>query len=188
MRDMIKFIKLFIWDLFHKTEYHEAFSRSIISINEKNDLRIYAAKSRFKQMIDERNVIKYGFIPGIYVASKTKYADEWKQCRDETGYPVSSSWIDEAGEGETLSFADLWQRCIYESANSAATVVIKRENDVLKGAFSEVGAALSHDKIVFGFGMEEYCISKHINFINCHSERDAFDRAKKYLEEKISDR
>jgi hypothetical protein len=41
----------------------------------------------------------------IYIASKTKHADRWRTIANF--YPVSSSWIYEAGEGETEDYHDL---------------------------------------------------------------------------------
>lgn len=70
----------------------------------------------------------------IYVASKTFRLD---------GFPVHSTWIDEAGQGETLDWADLWRRCVSEAATATALVVYAESTDVLKGALVEVGAALA---------------------------------------------
>lgn len=52
---------------------------------------------------------------GIYVASKTKHAHIWKRYRD-LDFPIVSTWIDEAGEGETTDLSDLWIRCIREAS------------------------------------------------------------------------
>lgn len=78
---------------------------------------------------------------GIYTASKTVHAPLWKQWRRE-GLPVISTWIDEAGVGETADFADLWTRCISETAKAEILVCYREEGEVLKGAFIEIGAAL----------------------------------------------
>jgi len=51
---------------------------------------------------------------GIYIASKSKHAPQWRALRD-SGVPIISTWIDEAGEGETLDWTALWKRCIHEA-------------------------------------------------------------------------
>lgn len=78
---------------------------------------------------------------GIYTASKTVHAAKWKQWRSE-GLPVISTWIDEAGAGETSDFSDLWTRCISEASSAEILVAYREEGEVLKGAFIEIGAAL----------------------------------------------
>lgn len=80
----------------------------------------------------------------IYVASKTKHAPMWKQLRDE-GFPIVSSWIDEAGLEETLDWNDLWSRCINEASTATTLIVYVLPGEILKGALVEVGAALSHN-------------------------------------------
>ena len=77
----------------------------------------------------------------IYVASKTKYAAMWRELRYQ-GMPIISTWIDEAGKGETQSWADLWQRCVSESARATGFIIYGREGEVMKGALVEVGTAL----------------------------------------------
>ena len=96
----------------------------------------------------------------IYVASKTKHADLWKAMR-AAGYPINSTWIDEAGVGETLDFNDLWTRCINEAAYCDALVVYREPDDVLKGAWVELGAALSHDRPVMAVGLRDFTIAKY---------------------------
>lgn len=80
---------------------------------------------------------------GIYTASKTRHASLWRALRDQ-GYPIISTWIDEAGEGESRSLSDLWVRCIRESSRCAVLLLYVEPGDVLKGAHAEAGVALSH--------------------------------------------
>lgn len=87
----------------------------------------------------------------IYMASKTAHADKWKQLRNQ-GIQVISTWIDEAGPGESQDLSDLWWRCISESSEADATIVYREEGEVLKGAFIEVGSALASGKIVVAVG------------------------------------
>jgi len=83
----------------------------------------------------------------IYVASKTKHAGKWLAYRDG-GYPINSTWIDEAGPGETQDFTDLWTRCCLEVNSAKVLVAYREKGEVLKGAFIEIGVALSKPKMV----------------------------------------
>lgn len=91
---------------------------------------------------------------GVYVASKSRYAGLWQDLRDEwkpLGFDIISTWIDEAGEGETADMADLWYRCIAEAQSADVLIAVHRDGDEWKGAFVEIGAALS-------FGIPVYVI------------------------------
>lgn len=83
---------------------------------------------------------------GIYVASRASVperAAEWRRLRDH-GWPIVASWIDEAGEGETGDFAELWARIQREVTGAAALIVYAEPGDFpLKGALVEVGMALA---------------------------------------------
>lgn len=78
----------------------------------------------------------------IYIASKTKHAAKWQALRAK-GYNIISTWIDEAGEGESADMVGLCNRCVQESKDCDAMVVYREEDDYLKGAFIEMGIALS---------------------------------------------
>lgn len=94
----------------------------------------------------------------VYVASKTRYAPLWRQRRDawaELGLAVASTWIDEAGEGESASLADLWIRCIQEASGADFLVAVNEPGDAWKGAFVEIGAALAAGKPVYVCGRPE---------------------------------
>jgi hypothetical protein len=95
---------------------------------------------------------------GIYIASKTKHADKWKRLRDQ-GVPIISTWIDEAGAGETSDFHDLWKRCLTESATCGALVSYREPGEVLKGGWVEIGAALANGVPVYAVGLEEFTIA-----------------------------
>lgn len=88
---------------------------------------------------------------GIYVASRTRHAPRWRDLRDG-GWPICSTWIDEAGPGETSDFADLWTRCIREASECSALILYREDDEPLNGALVEAGAALAHGKTVFGVG------------------------------------
>lgn len=81
---------------------------------------------------------------GIYVASRVKHAEMWRARRYEQRLPIVSSWIDEAGEGETADFAELWRR-IGREVTSASCLLLYATPDCfpLKGALVEVGMAMA---------------------------------------------
>jgi hypothetical protein len=67
----------------------------------------------------------------------------WRDLRD-SGVRITSSWIDEDGEGQTEDFGDLWQRIENEIRRSSALVLYVEPSDFpLKGALVEVGMALA---------------------------------------------
>lgn len=91
----------------------------------------------------------------VYVASKTKHAADWQRYRlvgKSFNVDIISTWIDEAGVGETKSLEDLWLRCIGEASMCDILLCFAQEEEVLKGALVEVGAALSSGKLVYYVG------------------------------------
>lgn len=91
----------------------------------------------------EQNISKSKtMITRLYIASKTIHAPTWRRMRD-AGIPISSTWIDEAGVGETKSWANLWHRCVSEATRADALIVYAEPGEILKGALVEVGAALA---------------------------------------------
>jgi hypothetical protein len=73
----------------------------------------------------------------------------WRGLR-ESGWPIVSSWIDEAGPGETDDLAELWSRIDGEVRSSRGLVVYALESDFpLKGALVEVGIAIGAGVPVF---------------------------------------
>lgn len=88
---------------------------------------------------------------GIYVASRASVPERparWRALRD-AGWPIVSTWIDEAGPGQTDDLGELWGR-ITREVTSAQGVLLHVEPDdfPLKGALIEVGMALSLGKRV----------------------------------------
>lgn len=88
--------------------------------------------------------------PTIYIASKTDHADRWRKLR--LVLPIISTWIDEAGKGESASLPDLWLRCISEASAADVTIVFAYPEEHLKGALVEMGAALASGKPVYIVG------------------------------------
>lgn len=82
---------------------------------------------------------------GIYVASRASIPERsemWRRLR-ECGCPINASWIDEAGEGETADFSELWVRITAEISRSEMLILYAEHDDFpLKGALIEVGIAL----------------------------------------------
>ncbi|WP_264045622.1 hypothetical protein [Methylobacterium flocculans] len=109
---------------------------------------------------------------GIYMASKTSHAPFWRQLRAD-GLPIISTWIDEAGKGETACFRDLWRRCVSEAATADYTIVYREPGEVLKGAFVEAGAALSAFRHVVAVGCDEFSFVNHPGVTRCSSLAEA---------------
>ena len=93
----------------------------------------------------------------IYVASRASIparAALWRDLRDRHDARIISSWIDEAGAGETEDFADLWARILREvEACDRLVLYVEADDFPLKGALIEVGAALALGKAVWVIGM-----------------------------------
>lgn len=113
---------------------------------------------------------------GIYIASKTRHAHLWRDLRD-AGAPIISTWIDEAGEGESGDLHDLWHRCISESKGCTHLIVYREPDDVLKGAWVEIGAALAAGKPVYAVGLDGFTISKYRGIKHFPSLAAAFKAA-----------
>lgn len=70
---------------------------------------------------------------GSFVVSTDKFFKE------------ASSWIDEAGAGETTNLGELWTRIEAEiSASERLILYVEPEDFPLKGALIEVGMAIAH--------------------------------------------
>lgn len=88
---------------------------------------------------------------GFYVASRASVPERpatWRRFRED-GWPIVSTWIDEAGEGETADNGELWQRIDREIASCAGLILYVAADDFpLKGTYIEVGMALARGKPV----------------------------------------
>jgi hypothetical protein len=79
---------------------------------------------------------------GTYVASRTRHAARWRALR-ALGYRINSSWIDEAGPGQTPNLGLLWERITREVTTSRMVLLYLEPDDFpVKGALVEVGMAL----------------------------------------------
>jgi hypothetical protein len=97
---------------------------------------------------------------GIYVASRASIPERsamWRERR-ALGWNIISTWIDEAGEGETESFEDLWGRIAKEVKSCDYFILYAEKDDFpLKGALVETGMALAYGKpiiVVLNFELE----------------------------------
>jgi hypothetical protein len=82
----------------------------------------------------------------ISVASRTVYANIWLHLRSNLqsrDIEITSTWIDESGEGQTKSYEELSARCIEEIRRSDLFILYCKPGDLLKGALIEAGAALA---------------------------------------------
>jgi hypothetical protein len=72
----------------------------------------------------------------------------WRTLR-ASGFAINSSWIDEAGEGESECLADLWMRIRAEVSAADALILYAEADDFpLKGALIETGMAIGFGKPV----------------------------------------
>jgi hypothetical protein len=99
------------------------------------------------------------FTVPFYVASRASLPERGKMWRNLRlrGLNITSSWIDEDGEGQTQSFEDLWLRIEAEVRSAVALALYVEPGDFpLKGALVEVGMALAFGKpvLVFAPGVE----------------------------------
>lgn len=82
----------------------------------------------------------------FYVASRASVPERgamWRALR-ASGVRITSTWIDEDGEGQTEDFGDLWSRIQDEVARSEALLLYVEPDDFpLKGALIEVGMAMA---------------------------------------------
>ncbi|MDD2863045.1 MAG: hypothetical protein PHI71_18520, partial [Acidiphilium sp.] len=66
---------------------------------------------------------------GVYFASKVVHAHRW-QAQRASGVTTTSSWIDEAGEGQTADYAELSERCLTEIAKSERLVLFCQPGEI----------------------------------------------------------
>lgn len=85
--------------------------------------------------------------PIIYTASRTVHAPRWLALRDR-GVRINATWIDEAGEGQSVDFSALAVRSLSEASSADILLLYCEGGERLKGALVEVGAALAAGKEV----------------------------------------
>lgn len=99
--------------------------------------------------------------PLLYVASRASHPARpamWRGFRD-LGWRIVSSWIDEAGPGETADMGELWARIGREIREADGLILYAEPADFpLKGALIEAGMALALGKpvaVVLPGGIED---------------------------------
>lgn len=118
---------------------------------------------------------------GIYIASKTRHADKWRTVA--TKYPINSTWIYEAEPGQTKDFDDLWRRCIHEASTADALIIYREGEEVLKGAWVELGAALACGVPVFAVGIDDFTVGQDSRIQHFHNFFFALEEAMKKIKE-----
>lgn len=118
---------------------------------------------------------------GIYIASKTVHASRWRILRDKVGEPIISTWIDEAGAGESKDLHDLWHRCLTEAAACRVLIAYREKDEVFKGGWVEIGAALSSGVPVYAVGLEEFTIAKYRGITHFPDMKSAIAESRKLL-------
>jgi hypothetical protein len=79
------------------------------------------------------------------MSSKVKHAAKWQALR-AAGHNIISTWIDEAGEGDSPDLTALWDRNVRQAATCDLFILYYEFHDSpLKGCLIELGAAMSHN-------------------------------------------
>jgi len=90
--------------------------------------------------------------PLIFVSSRASVPERsamWRKLRDDEGWRIVSTWIDEAGEGETADQGELWTRIHAEISACDGLILYAEPGDFpLKGSLVEVGVAIGMNKPV----------------------------------------
>lgn len=117
----------------------------------------------------------------IYIASKTVHAPKWRALKD-SGCPIISTWIYEAGAGESKSLEDPWLRCVQEATRADVLIAYRESEEVLKGALVELGVALGRNKRVFLVGFDEpnFSFKNHPLVTSCRDMEHALTLAGKH--------
>lgn len=106
----------------------------------------------FEQRIRRAAALTSKDIVKFYVASRASIPERaamWRKFRDVEGVQITSSWIDEDGEGQTKDLGNLWTRIEREITAADTLVLYARAADFpLKGALTEAGIALGKGKPV----------------------------------------
>lgn len=118
----------------------------------------------------------------IYAASRTKHVLIWQKLRAK-GINIISTWIDEAGAGESNDLSNLIHRCIAEATECDGLILYVEQNDILKCALIEVGAALAANKLVVLVGN---CASTNSQTFYAHKNvwlSNSIEEAVRFIEE-----
>jgi hypothetical protein len=118
---------------------------------------------------------------GIYIASKSKHGPRWQALR-ASGVPIISTWIDEAGEGETSDWPGLWDRCLSEAASATVLIMYVEPGETHKGSLVELGATLAAGAPVLWVGPEVGSVRRHRAVTVCQTVESAVAIAMSLIE------
>lgn len=104
----------------------------------------------------------------IYVASKTRHAEMWRQLREEfkpSGIEIVSGWIDQAGPNESTDLETLWREIGNDVNRSDLLIMYVEPEDEgkLKGALVEAGWILGRGGRVVVVGGRAETLGSWIN-------------------------
>ena len=153
------------WASVRQIEEVLAFALTGLAAGPERDAAVTAILAALSRSPAVAPGVPAGAVPGIYMASKAIHGPRWRKLRD-AGWPIVSTWIDEAEAGRTTDWAGLWDRCADEPARAAVTVLYAEDDETLKGALVEVGAALSHGRKVIVVGSINHTWMRHRN-VHC---------------------
>lgn len=88
---------------------------------------------------------------GTYVASRTHHAPMWRGLREQ-GYRINSTWIDEAGPGQTADMAELWERIAREVTQSSRLVLYIEPDERLRRQAEEGRPIARRPRTARGWG------------------------------------
>ncbi len=132
-----------------KTEGCHASRAQIVSLDDQKQVAAWNRRALTAAPVrEEGGAVRRG----VYVASRASAPERpamWRNLRAQ-GHPIISTWIDEAGEGESHDLGDLWGRILREVTSAQRLVLYAEAEDFpLKGAYVEVGMALAAGVPVF---------------------------------------
>jgi hypothetical protein len=87
----------------------------------------------------------------LYAASKTEHAAMWRDLRDNHGWPIISTWLNDAmGEDAEKNYRAMWLRFVADvHACTALVLYFCKDDRPLKGGLVEVGMVLALGKKVY---------------------------------------
>lgn len=86
----------------------------------------------------------------VYVISKIKHAEMWRELRDKVN--IISSWIDIENNEDPDVLTKMWVTFIEEASTCTHAIVYVEEEEQLKGGLIELGAALAGGATVYVIG------------------------------------
>lgn len=87
---------------------------------------------------------------GIYIISKTKHAERWRNLR-HAGYPIISRWLDQNGDKPAI---DLFCECLTDISMADCAVVYQASGEILNDGKWEIAAAHHFGIPIFAFGID----------------------------------